>query len=134
MPSLFINNIIYLLIKQNDPNKTKEFFEKNPEEIYFDYVIPKNTKIIKDLKKSIEKTYEQNYLRCINFEYHTLQEEKLCLKNFLNNSWKTSSCAKNKWKKYESLKEIREGRKKHQESKKNIDYLNENEKINNENT
>ena len=32
----------------------------------------------------------------------------LCLKNFLNNSWKTSSCAKNKWKKYGSLKEIRE--------------------------
>jgi|LauGreDrversion4_2_1035121.scaffolds.fasta_scaffold26813_3 hypothetical protein len=55
------NNMIYLLIKQNNPNKTKEFFKKNPEEIYFDYVIPKNTKIIKDLKKSIEKTFVCNF-------------------------------------------------------------------------
>ena len=61
-------------IKKLKGTKIREILKEN---------IPENsiTKEMISIGKNY-KNYKQNYLRCINTEYDTLQEEKLCLKNF----------------------------------------------------
>ena len=71
------NILIYKKLSQRKKlkgTKIREILKEN---------IPENsiTKEMISIGKNY-KNYKQNYLRCINTEYDTLQEEKLCLKNF----------------------------------------------------